>query len=963
MASKNSEIKVDYKVVNTAFNKGLKEMKGEVTTLNKEFALQKEQMKLTATESEKLEVNIEKLNSEYENAQKQTRMTETAYENVVAIMGEGSKEAETWSNKLLDAQKNEAYLENAIQEKTSALEKSNEATRKAVQEQEKLETNTKRLDTLFEATGTTLDDYIDTLGTRMVKAIRDGDASSDQLEVAINKVGRSALGAETDLQKMKRELDSLDDGGSLTNLRKDIDMVETEIEEATEEAGDFVGALEGVAGALGAVASISDVVESALDVSSLDTTVEVAFNVPEESVETVKEAIRTVEAYGIESEEAIEGVRRQWALNSDASDESNQAIIEGAGAISRAYSEIDFVELVQEVNEISSQLKMTDEEALGLVNSLIKIGFPPEEIDIIAEYGRQLSEAGYSAEEIQAIMTAGVKTDSWNIDNLLDGLGEGRKLLAEFGVEIDEATSDMLEGTSISADQLREWGRAVADGGKRGKEAFQEVAQSLLDVEDKTKQNELGVKLFGTMWEEQGTGILDTILNMDENLISTVDNQEQLNDTLAAINSDPMIQIQNAISEVRLALEPLLETVGDWIVELAEWISQNSELAATITTLVTILGIVTGVILGVAGAYALMAAGANTASMAMAPFMLSILAIVAVVTAVIAIFVYWEEITTWLKEVFASFGIDLGAIWETIKTVIINAVSIVSEYVMSVFGIVISWWNENSELIRATTATVWGAIQSIITVVLDAIGPHISAVIESWKTIFSTAWELIKGIVDIGINGVLGVVKAVMQIITGDFDGAWETIKTTASNAWNGIKETASTTWNGIKDAIVGPITAARDTIRGIVESITGLLSNIKAPSVVRTGSNKILGIEIPTFGISWNAAGGIFNQPSIIGHYGGNLQGVGEAGPEAVIPLNHSVLASIGAGISQTMNNDVVVERLEALIDIEERMLEKETYINMIMNEREVARGISTPLNNYNQTMDGRGGRMRGDW
>ena len=91
----------------------------------------------------------------------------------------------------------------------------------------------------------------------------------------------------------------------------------------------------------------------------------------------------------MEGQEALEGVRRQWALNADASDEANTRIVKGAAAITKAYAGIDFVELIQEINEISRELNITNEEALGLVNSLLKIGFPPEQLDIIAEYGQQ----------------------------------------------------------------------------------------------------------------------------------------------------------------------------------------------------------------------------------------------------------------------------------------------------------------------------------------------------------------------------------------------------------------------------------------------------------------------------------------------------------------------------------------------------------------------------------------------
>ena len=37
-----------------------------------------------------------------------------------------------------------------------------------------------------------------------------------------------------------------------------------------------------------------------------------------------------------------------------------------------------------------------------MADALLKMGFPPEQLDIIAEYGGQLTRAGYNAEEVQA---------------------------------------------------------------------------------------------------------------------------------------------------------------------------------------------------------------------------------------------------------------------------------------------------------------------------------------------------------------------------------------------------------------------------------------------------------------------------------------------------------------------------------------------------------------------------------
>lgn len=68
MAGK-SEVKVTYKVLNSEFNKGILEMNAKVNSLNKEFRLQQEQLRLTGSETDKLESKLSKLSSEYEIAQ------------------------------------------------------------------------------------------------------------------------------------------------------------------------------------------------------------------------------------------------------------------------------------------------------------------------------------------------------------------------------------------------------------------------------------------------------------------------------------------------------------------------------------------------------------------------------------------------------------------------------------------------------------------------------------------------------------------------------------------------------------------------------------------------------------------------------------------------------------------------------------------------------------------------------
>ena len=59
------------------------------------------------------------------------------------------------------------------------------------------------LQTFFDATGTTVNDFSHVLGTRLTNAIREGTASTDQINRALQIMGRHALGAGADIEIMQ----------------------------------------------------------------------------------------------------------------------------------------------------------------------------------------------------------------------------------------------------------------------------------------------------------------------------------------------------------------------------------------------------------------------------------------------------------------------------------------------------------------------------------------------------------------------------------------------------------------------------------------------------------------------------------------------------------------------------------------------------------------------------------------
>ncbi|MGE6505066.1 DUF2207 domain-containing protein [Bacillus cereus] len=655
-------------------------------------------------------------------------------------------------------------------------------------EQDSVASSTRQLETLFSATGKSVDDFAGALGNRLVNAIKSGTATSRQLEQAIGIIGREALGAETDIEKLQRALRSVDAGNSIQQVRNELRDLQQEAGRTEKKFEGLKVGLENVIGGMAAGGGIASAVEKAMDMSKLQTKIDITFDVPESSKQSVEAAVRGVTAYGVDAGASLEGVRRQWALNKNVSDEANAAIVKGAAAIAQSYEGIDFTELIQETNEIGNELGISQDGALGLTNALLKMGFPPEQLDIIAEYGGQLTRAGYSAEEVQAIMEAGVETGTWNIDNLLDGLKEGRVKAAEFGQGVDKAMKEALEGTNISAEQVQKWGQAVANGGKEGSAAMTEIAQALSQVDDETKRNELGVKFFGTMYEDQGQNIINTLLGAKEKTVDFQKNQEQLNGSIKKMDANPAVKFQKAMQDLQMALQPVLGVIADVVAKIADWISNNPKLAATLAAIAVAIGVIAG------------------AFMALAP-------IVVVISGVGAAMMGWVALIAVVVAAVVALGVLIYQNWDSIKQWTIDAWNAIGEFLVGIWDGIVQWASEAWNSISESTSAIWNSIKEFLIGIWNGIVEFVvtwgTAILETyvgiWTSIFNFCMEI--------WNGIVEYLTSVLQGIATFFTEIWTSISTFFQETWNGlvafitpvlqgIADFFSMIWNGISTVI-----------------------------------------------------------------------------------------------------------------------------------------------------------------
>ena len=155
----------------------------------------------------------------------------------------GLKEAQSEVEKLFKSgdigEKEYREFQRSIEETEQSLKSYQMQAVKMTEEHEKLQTSTKQLDTLLQATGKTLDDFQDVIGTRLTNAIKNGRASSDDLAVTINKIGKEALGAEVDLGEMREALNKIDSGSGIDEIRESLQKLKDDSAGAEESLNDI----------------------------------------------------------------------------------------------------------------------------------------------------------------------------------------------------------------------------------------------------------------------------------------------------------------------------------------------------------------------------------------------------------------------------------------------------------------------------------------------------------------------------------------------------------------------------------------------------------------------------------------------------------------------------------------------------------------------------------------------------
>ncbi len=808
-------------------------------------------------------------------------------------------------------------------------------------EQDRLSSNTARLEKLFSSTGTQVDDYADVLGSKLVSAIKNGTANSDQMKTAIEKIGKSATGGKADIRQLTDALDTVDDGEAIRNLIEELKQAGDAAQDTAEDVGQIAentkgAALMQTADQLSAVGDkIQDIgtkaMEAYAETENAVTKVNAYFGETGQAAEESANVIKSVYSDGVgESMDSVADAVLMVKKNlGDLSETDLTNLTQQAITLDELYG-IDMNETLRGVNSLMQQYGLTAQEAMdyivvGTQNGLDKTN---ELGDNLSEYAGKFSQAGYSASEYFQLLDNGLKNGAYNLDKVNDAINEVTTRL------VDGTIGESIGSFSTKTQELfTSW----QNGGATQKQVIDSIVADIGNCTNQQEALNLAALAFGTMAEDGNLKFITSLTSVG----STYDSVKGSAQGMFDATTTPMQQMESNTRKLQQALVPL----GEKLAELANAILPP--LVSVITTVggwfeklpgpvqnfVIILGALLAAFTALTPVIAAISVVMGALNISMLPIIAVIAAVAAAIAGIIAIIQNWGAITQWfgelwntictgigamvdsLKAWFSNLWTHLQSVWEGICNVVQTAVMLLGSIIQGAIdiitlpfqmiwenckGIVSSVWEGIKSVVSSaihavssTISSVMSAIKNVITTVWNAISSKVSSVLNTIKTTVSTVFNAVKSVASSVWNGIKSVISSVVDGIKSKVSSVFNGVKSTITSIFNGIKSTATSVWNGIKDAIIKPVEAAKNAVKGIIDKITGFFSGmklelpkIKLPHFKISGKLSLSPPSVPHLSIDWYKEGGILTKPTVFGMNGSSLMAGGEAGKEAVLPL-----------------------------------------------------------------------------
>lgn len=513
----------------------------------------------------------------------------------------------------------------------------------------------------------------------------------------------------------------------------------------------------------------------------------------------------------------------------DLDDTSLQEVTESAFALRDTFG-YEIPESTRAAKAMMDNFGISGEQAMNLIAGGAQNGldYSGELMDSISEYSVQFAKVGLDADDMFKIFQKGAESGAFNLDKV----GDAVKEMAIRVVDGSDTTAQGFEAIGLNADEMA---AKFAAGGDSAKEAFNETIAALASMEDPLAQNQAGVALFGTMWEDLGPEAVTALADIEEGAYDTAGAMESIKN----IKYD---DIGSVFEGLKRSLEVLIVPLGEQLIPLMAELIDNV-LPLLEEALPPLVEAISGVVEALGPAVedvlptlmdALAEIGEPLMDMAEEIFPVLLDAFNEILPLAAELI---SEILPVLAEILETI---LPPLVEIVSTILPPLIELVSA-LMPIFETVINLLQPILDLFTSLLTPIVNLISQGVTPLVNSLTPLIQMIADRLIPVI----KLMTSAISNSLSGALSTATSIMGNLTQVFRNVVDFIKNVFTGnwkaAWQNVKNIFSNIVSGLGSIFKAPINAIIDGINGFLKG----LNKIKVPDWVPGVGGK--GFSIPT--------------------------------------------------------------------------------------------------------------------